>query len=172
MADTEISLLEHLDTSQLNCLNESPEHTLNGIVASKKRNTGSAYLLSEADEQLLLNIPFNQTVKVRAIALQTANAAQAPKTIRLLINRPSLTFSDVEDGDDFLQEIELSEEDAREGKKIPLRFVRFQSVNSLHIFVVSNQGGEDETRIDAIDIFGVPVMGTRDVSGLKKVEDE
>ena len=53
----QISLLEHLDTSQLNCLNESPEHTLNGIVASKKRNTGSAYLLSEADEQLLLNIP-------------------------------------------------------------------------------------------------------------------
>ena len=61
------------------------------------------------------------------------------------------------------------------------------------IFVVSNQGGEDETRIDAIDIYGVPVMyvpshtryssqsmteclfvlrGTRDVSGLKKVEDE
>ena len=72
-------------------------------------------------------------MKVRAIALQTANAAQAPKTIRLLINRPSLTFSDVEDGDDFLQEIELSEEDAREGKKLPLRFVRFQSVNSLHV---------------------------------------
>ena len=60
----------------------------------------------------------------------------------------------------------------------------------LQIFVVSNQGGEDETRIDAIDIYGLPVMyvsdklrtanpiltwncrGTRDVSGLKKVEDE
>ena len=62
------------------------------------------------------------------------------------------------------------------------------------IFVVSNQGGEDETRIDAIDIFGMPVMcvahvlfwpvfvwahlsapicrGTKNVSGLRKVEDE
>lgn len=63
----------------------------------------------------------------------------------------------------------------------------------VQIFVVSNQGGEDETRIDSIDIFGMPLQyvppfetvcrfsvleahlpfrGTRDVSGLKKVEDE
>ena len=28
----------------------------------------------------------------------------------------------------------------------------------MQIFVVNNQGGEDETRIDAIDIFGMPVM--------------
>ncbi|KAI0807046.1 PITH domain-containing protein, partial [Fomes fomentarius] len=153
-----LSLLTHLDTPQLTCLNESPAHTLKSIVEGKKKNTGSAYVLSEADEQLLLNIPFNQTVKIRSIALQTANAAQAPKTIRLFINKPSLTFSDVEDTDDFVQEIELGEDDVREGKKIALRFVRFQSVTSLHIFVVSNQGGEDETRIDAIDVLGLPVM--------------
>lgn len=76
---------------------------------------------------------FNQTVKIRSIALQTANVVQAPKTIRLFINRPSLTFSDVEDADDFVQEIELGEDDVRDGKKISLRFVRFQSVTSLHV---------------------------------------
>ncbi|KAI0710409.1 PITH domain-containing protein [Cerioporus squamosus] len=172
MADTEISLLEHLDTPQVTCLNESPEHTFKAIVEGRKKNTGDAYVLSEADEQLLINISFNQTVKIRSISIQSKNVEQGPKTIRLYINRPSLTFSDVEDGGECLQEIELTEEDVAEGKKIPLRFVRFQSVTSLHIFVVSNLGGEDETRIDAIDIFGLPVMGTRDVSGLKKVEDE
>lgn len=80
-----------------------------------------------------LLVQFNQTVKIRSIALQTANVVQAPKTIRLFINRPSLTFSDVEDADDFVQEIELGEDDVREGKKISLRFVRFQSVTSLHV---------------------------------------
>lgn len=65
-------------------------------------------------------------------------------------------------------------------------------IGDVQIFVVSNQGGEDETRIDSIDIFGMPLQyvppfeaadekvfradlpcrGTRDVSGLKKVEDE
>ena len=51
------SLLEYLDLSQLNCLNEAPQHTLKSIVADKKKNTGSAHVLSDADEQLLLNIP-------------------------------------------------------------------------------------------------------------------
>jgi hypothetical protein len=27
----------------------------------------------------------------------------------------------------------------------------------VQIFVVDNQGGEDETRIDGIDVFGTPV---------------
>ncbi|KAI0371829.1 DUF1000-domain-containing protein [Pilatotrama ljubarskyi] len=172
MAEAEVSLLEYLDLSQLTCLNESQEHTLKSIVADKKRNTGSAYVLSDADEQLLLTLPFNQSVKIRSIVLQTANAAQGPRKIRLVTNKPSLGFDDVEDEKSVVQELELSEDDVREGRKIPLRFVRFQSVNSLHIFVMSNQGDEDETRIDAIDVFGMPLMGTRDVSGLKKVEDE
>ncbi|RPD65807.1 DUF1000-domain-containing protein [Lentinus tigrinus ALCF2SS1-7] len=172
MADTEVSLLEHLDTPQVTCLNESPSHTLKSIVEGRKKNTGDAYVLSEVDAELLLNISFNQTVKIRSISIQAKNVEQAPKTIRLYTNKPSLAFSDVEGGGGCLQEIELSKEDVAQGKKIPLRFVRFQSVTSLHIFVESNQDGEDETRIDAIDIFGYPVMGTRDVSGLKKVEDE
>ena len=46
----------------------------------------------------------------------------------------------------------------RGGKRIPLRFVRFQNVNSLHIFVASNQGGEEETMINSIDLFGLPVQ--------------
>jgi hypothetical protein len=33
------------------------------------------------------------------------------------------------------QEIEVTEEQLRDGKRIPLRFVRFQSVNSLHVCV-------------------------------------
>ncbi|KAI0637304.1 DUF1000-domain-containing protein [Trametes polyzona] len=174
MSEQEVSLLEFLDLSQLTCLNESQEHTLKSIVADKKRNTGSAYVLSDADEQLLITLPFNQTVKIRSIAIQSSSEAQAPRTLRLVTNRPALSFDDVEEdgAGGVLQELELSAEDVREGRRVPLRFVRFQSVNSLHIFVKSNQGGEDETRIDAIDIFGMPLQGTRDVSGLKKVEDE
>jgi hypothetical protein len=50
------SLLEFLDTSQLNCLNESAQHTLKGILETKAKNTTENYLLSDADEQLLLNL--------------------------------------------------------------------------------------------------------------------
>ncbi|EMD34475.1 hypothetical protein CERSUDRAFT_67453 [Gelatoporia subvermispora B] len=169
---SEPSLLEHLDASQLTCLNETEDHTLKSIVSNRKRNTTAAYLESDVDEQLLLSITFNQTVRIRALALHTKpeHAAQAPARIKLILNRPTLGFDDV-DSSDIAQEIELTPEQVREGKPLPLRFVRFQAVNTLHIFVESNQDGEDQTRIDAIDIFGTPVAGTRDLSGLKKIED-
>jgi len=64
------------------------------------------------------------------------------------------------------QILELDEETVKEGKPVVLRFVRFQSVNSLHIFVESNHGNEEETRINAIDIIGVPVETTKDLKGL------
>ncbi|KAI0747783.1 PITH domain-containing protein [Daedaleopsis nitida] len=173
MSNTEISLLEHLDTPLSTCLNESPDHTLKSIIQGRKKNTNSsAYILSDADAELILNIHFNQTVKVSAIVLHTRDAALGPRELRLSKNKQALSFSDVQD-DKGEQELVLGREDVEEGRRIPLRFVRFQSVNSLHIFIQSNQEGGDETRIDAIDILGMPVMGTRDVSGLKKVgEDE
>lgn len=54
--------------------------------------------------------------------------------MKLLINRPSLGFEDVEDvvEPEAAQILELTSEQA-EGKPIQLRFVRFQSVNSLHV---------------------------------------
>lgn len=76
---------------------------------------------------------FNQAVKVRSIAIRSASEAQAPRTLRLVTNKPSLSFDDVEDGASVLQELELSADDVREGRRVPLRFVRFQSVNSLHV---------------------------------------
>jgi len=168
--ESETSLLEHLDLQQLTCLNEDEEHSLKSIVGSRTKNTTGSYLLSDADEQLLLNVTFNQTVRIRSIVIQTSNVAQAPRKIKLAINRPSLGFDDIEN-EEAAQEFELTEDQVREGKRIPLRYVRFQAVNTLHIFVESNQGGEDQTRIDTIDFYGFPVMGTRDLSGLRKVEE-
>jgi len=130
-------------------------------------------LLSDADEQLLINIPFNQSVKVRAFSLQSSIAEQAPKEIKILCNRPSLGFEDVEDADEptVAQLLVLSPEDVRDGKTMTLRYVRFQAVNSIHIFVASNQGDTDTTRIDAIDIFGSTVETTRNLSELNKQDN-
>ncbi|KAI0316801.1 PITH domain-containing protein [Amylostereum chailletii] len=171
---SDTSLLELLDLSQLNCLNEDSARTLRSICSSKSLNTSDSFLLSDADEQLLLSIPFNQTVRVRSIAIRSTSPEQAPKTIKLLVNRQSIGFEDVQDAEepDVAQKLELTADQTREGRRIGLRFVRFQSVNSLHIFVESNQGGSDITRIDSIDVVGQPVESTKDLSGLKKQEDD
>ncbi|KAK7054507.1 hypothetical protein VNI00_003705 [Paramarasmius palmivorus] len=168
-----VSLLEFLDLQQLNCLNESPDHPLKPVVESKSlNNSPEKFLQSDADEQLLLNIAFNQTVRVKSIIIKSEDVSKAPKLIKLAVNKPSLGFEDVADANEpaVAQILELSEEDVK-GKPIQLRFVRFQSVNSLHIFVASNQGDEEETVINAIDVIGVPVETTKDLSGLKQQEN-
>ncbi|KAG9047610.1 hypothetical protein FS837_001868 [Tulasnella sp. UAMH 9824] len=153
-----VSLLEYLDLSQANCLNEKPDHTLTSIVGIKVRNFSAAYLESDADEQLLISLPFNQIVRVRSIVIHTKEAQKGPKDIKVDINKPSIGFSDIEDAKEpaVVQEITVPEDFVAEGKHIHLRLVRLQQVSSLHIFVSSNHGGVDETRIDSIDVFGEP----------------
>ncbi|KAH9981457.1 PITH domain-containing protein [Lactifluus volemus] len=168
------SLLEFLDLSQLNCLNEVDEHNLKSILSDKTRNMTDSYLLSDADEELLLNIHFNQAVRVRSIILHTAEPQKGPKLIKILINRNAISFEDVEDAEEpeVAQILEVPEDAIKEGRQIDLRFVRFQSVNTLHIFVCSNHGGEETTRLDAIDILGFPSGSTKDFSELKKAQQE
>jgi hypothetical protein len=57
---------------------------------------------------------------------------------KLVINKPSIGFEDVQDAEEpsVAQVIELSETTVKEGSPIPLRFVRFQSVNSLHVSIL------------------------------------
>jgi len=167
----DISLLEFIDAQQLNCLNESPNHGIKGLLASKTRNTSSdTYLESDADDQLLINIAFHQIVKVRSLVFHTTDSTVGPKTIKLIANNPNLSFDDFENDSAVTQAFDVTEEDLRESKKINVRFVRFQSVTTLSIFIGSNQSGSEETRIDALDIYGVPVQTTADLSGLKKQE--
>ncbi|THH08614.1 hypothetical protein EW145_g2581 [Phellinidium pouzarii] len=152
---SDISLRNHLDPSQVNCLNEAAEHPLKSIL-SKDEPAADAYLESDADAQLLINVYFNQTTRVRSMVIHTKepNLSHAPKSIKLFINKHAIGFEDVEAGEE--QTLELSEDDVSQGKPIALHFVKFKSVNSLHLFVESNQGeGEEEaTRIDRIDFFG------------------
>jgi len=173
-ASKDISLLEHLDLSQVNCLNETSDHSIKSILSSRSRNVSDAFLTSDADEQLLLNIFFNQKARIKSVIIQTKNAAQGPKLVLLFTNKASLGFDDVDTdppSEAPVQVLDLTEDQVTEGKHIYLSFVKFQHVNSLHMFVVANQRGEDETRIDALDIFGTLTETTRDLSALNNQEE-
>ena len=72
---------------------------------------------------------------MRSIILQTSDSSHGPQKIKLLTNRPSLGFEDVEDQEEpaVAQVLEIPDDVINEGKHITLRFVRFQTVNSLHV---------------------------------------
>jgi len=170
----DVSLLEHLDRSQANCLNEAAAHSIKHILPSGPQSSHSdQFLESDADEQLLLNIQFNQKVRIKSLKIKSKVKAQGPKEIRLYINQPSLGFENVEGDLKAIQTLELSEEDISLGNSIALLAHRFQKVESLHMFVVSNQGDEETTRIDSIDFFG-ETQGTvmKDLSGLNRTEED
>jgi len=43
---------------------------------------------------------------------------------------------------------------------VEVRYVKFQSVNNLQIFISENQSGSDVTTIDSLTLIGAPVSTT------------
>ncbi|GKV07315.1 hypothetical protein SLEP1_g19109 [Rubroshorea leprosula] len=60
--------------------------------------------------------------------------------------------------------------DILEGKPVILKYVKFQNVRSLTIFIEDNQSGSDITKVQKIVLHGTTVE-TTDMKGLKKIED-
>ncbi|BGP46496.1 hypothetical protein JCM10450v2_002341 [Rhodotorula kratochvilovae] len=155
-----------IDQSQVHCLNEASDHTLKAML----RGGGDKWLESDADEQLLLQIPLQQAIKLRALRFTTLSShlPHAPKTVRLFVNAPSTDFDTTSEP---AQEVVLDEEQAKGLKAVDLRLVRFTRVNHLSVFVVDNQGGEDVTRLDKFELIGADIAGTN-MGDLHKQEEE
>lgn len=61
-AAPQTTLNSQIDQSQVHCLNETPDHTLKGLL----RGGGDKWLESDADEQLLLQIPVRPSFSLDA----------------------------------------------------------------------------------------------------------
>jgi hypothetical protein len=130
----------------------------------------------------MLFIPFQSTLKVHSLHLTSLppsadedDVALRPKTLKVYKNRAQILGFDEADDSRATQEIELSSRDwdPKTGTaKVELRFVNFQNVTSLVIFVVDGDGNGDKTRLDRIRIIG-ETGEKRDPGKLEKVgEDE
>lgn len=154
------SLSGHMDLSsfimkqQCECLNESDYHTFPQCL-----NSDSGYLQSDEDEQLIISIAFSQPVKVHSLKIKTT-AENGPKNIKLFINQPRTIDFEMANSNTSVQDLTLSAKDVEEGNPVPLRYVKFQNVQNLQIFVVDNQNGSETTRIDHLVIIGSPISTT------------
>lgn len=120
---------------------------------------------SDVDNQLMLYVPFTSTLKVHTIHITSAvssdedddEAPVRPKTIHIWTNRQhNLGFEEAEDIP-AIQTIELKPSDWDEQTataKLELRFVKFQSVYSIVLFVADGDGDSEKTRIDRIRFIG------------------
>ena len=125
---------------------------------------------SDADEQLLLHITFGEAVCLQGIKLVAGEGKinEAPRTVKLFANRVSVSFTDVESATPT-QLLELSRADVGPDSIFtPVKQVLFNRINSLTIFIASNQGEEDVTTVGGLRLFGKP-LGSTNMSQLKKV---
>lgn len=96
-----------------------------------------------------------------------------PKTIKLFSNKPhNLGFDEAEDTTPT-QVIELSESDwNKDGTaNVGLRYVKFQNINSLVLFVEDGDGSSEKVRLDRLRLVG-EAGEKREMGKLEKIGDE
>jgi len=150
-----IDMQQFIMEAGCNCLNESDDNTHKNIFKDDPK-----FLESDCDEQLMLTITFNQAVKVHSLKIRGPTDGTAPKTIKIFANQPNEVDFDSGERMEAVQKLELEADDVTGEKVIPLRFVKFQNISNLVIFVVDNQGGDEITKLEYLKIFGQPCNAT------------
>ena len=72
-----------MSKNQCECLNESDDHPYDHCLTP-----GGGFLESDCDEQILLNLAFNQAVKIHSLKVK-GPADKGPKTVRIFANQPN-----------------------------------------------------------------------------------
>ncbi|KAF2173332.1 hypothetical protein M409DRAFT_62864 [Zasmidium cellare ATCC 36951] len=148
-------IYEQIDFSAINTLNESESRSGSRIVQKTwmERLEPEPELKSDADEQLLMHIPFTAQIRLHSILLRTSATDAAPMTLKLYVNREGLDFATASDLQPT-QTLELPQ--SNEIQEIGIKRALFNTVRSLDLFFEDNwsQGEEDETRISYIGFKG------------------
>eukprot|EP00164_Ancoracysta_twista_P002364 GFYU01003127.1.p2 GENE.GFYU01003127.1~~GFYU01003127.1.p2 ORF type:complete len:180 (+),score=60.93 GFYU01003127.1:27-542(+) len=162
-------LFDAVDFTGCEVLNQKSGQTIKSLI--KNRDDDLA-LVSDSDEQLLISIPFQEKVKIHSLSVRAPADDSAPRTIKLFANKNSLGFDDVSDLEP-VQTIVIEKDDlaAKDDNTliIPLKFVKFQNVTILTIFVEDNHG-EEYTTLSRVTLIGSKLAGTN-VNDIKKQEE-
>ena len=118
-----------------------------------ERFTNDYSLTSDADEELLIYIPFTASVKLKSIALLGLNDASAPSKMNVWINRTDIDFDSVGSipPTQFWECIET----VRQGElaEYPTRIAKFNGVTAMYLHIPSNFGA-DATVLKYIGLKG------------------
>ncbi|KAJ6811315.1 putative F-box protein [Iris pallida] len=163
----QVDLVDFIDWRSVECLNQNSGHAYANALKQGYREDDGLHLESDADEQLLIYVPFTQVVKLHSVVIKGPEE-EGPRTVKLFANKEHMGFSNVNDYPPS-DSIVLSPENF-EGKPVILKYVKFQNVRSLTIFIEDNQGGTDITKVQKIVLYGTTV-DTTNMKDLKKVEE-
>ncbi|KAK6197722.1 kinetochore-associated Ndc80 complex subunit spc25 [Pestalotiopsis sp. IQ-011] len=149
------SLYEHIDFDKVETLNEAAAGSGKAIVRKSwaERLQEEPELESDADEQIIMSVPFTGQVKLHSILLRSSPADCAPRTLKVFVNRTDLDFDTASELQPA-QEFELSQ--TSEVQELPVKRALFGKVQRLSLFLEDNFGGGDEdvTRLSYLGFRG------------------
>ncbi|KAI9888487.1 MAG: hypothetical protein M1814_006878 [Vezdaea aestivalis] len=138
-------LYQEIEFDNITTFNETLADSGRKIVQKtwQQRMDPTPELESDADEQLLIHVPFTGQVKLHCILIRTSDSSASPRTVQVHINRDDIDFSLATELQP-IQSIEISQ--TSDLQEIPLKRVLFNSTRSVTLFIESNWGdGEEET---------------------------
>ncbi|GAA5844371.1 hypothetical protein JCM3766R1_006371 [Sporobolomyces carnicolor] len=151
-------LFPFVDRDKVVALNaEEGKHPKILIRPWDERDQEDEWLESDADEQLILRVPFTGSVKLRSILIKSGPAGFTPDKLRVFANR-QLDFDEAT-STEVTQEFEVAV--TRQVVELVVRPAKFPSVTSLTLFFPSNHG-EGTTRISFVGFRGEYSPLTRD----------
>ncbi|KAF9415059.1 hypothetical protein HW555_007215 [Spodoptera exigua] len=152
------NLYEKIDKENLQCLNETIEGSGKTVFKPwEKRHDTTQFVESDADEELLFNIPFTGNVKLKGIKISAEDSDSHPAKLRLFKNKPNMTFDDVTLEPDQVFELQKDSQGVLEYSP---KIVTFSSVSHLTMHFPSNFGAEN-TKIYYIGLKGEWTPGHR-----------
>ena len=142
-----------IDTENVRCLNEDEEHTvLHAIKPRAERHDTTKWLESDADEQLIIKIPFTGSVKLKCFSLGSGPGGHGPLKVKAFINRDDIDFDNV-NAIPPVQEWELPPDNPVDAYHM-FKVAKFGQVRTLTLFVDTNYGN-DTTQITYLNFRGI-----------------
>ncbi|KAI0926421.1 hypothetical protein AcW1_008601 [Taiwanofungus camphoratus] len=145
------NLFSHIDRDNVVALNvQSPGKGPEVIKPWHERQDETAYLESDADDQIIVRVPFVGSIKLRAVLLKSGPGDQTPSKVAVYNNMENLDFSNIADLKPA-QEFEVAQ--GREVGEYHVLPAKFPNVTSITLFFPASQGA-DTTRIYYIGFLG------------------
>jgi hypothetical protein len=138
---SEFSLYTQIDFEGIRCFNAlDPANAKTIFRCWDDRFETVNSLESDADEQIILFIPFISNIKLKSILLLGQPGESNPKLLKVFINREDVDFDSV-DSIEPLQEWNLIEHPPRNIiPEYPTKLTKFASVRNITLFFDSNFG--------------------------------
>eukprot|EP01135_Chromosphaera_perkinsii_P008701 Nk52_evm34s1444 gene=Nk52_evmTU34s1444 len=158
----EFSLYRYIDVEKVVCLNESETDSAKKVFKPwEDRLSVDGFVQSDADEELIIHIPFTGDMKIKSICVHgpTNPKDSHPSHMKAFINRNDIDFSNANEIPPT-QEWDL-QPDSKCRMQYETRITKFQNVHSLTLYFDTNFG-DDSTIISYIGFKGDYKAVTRD----------